>query len=154
MAGTLATIEPVHAPLVPPKGDDGKAAVPIGHTPDGRLIYTRTIIRPAKQKVPKLDPVTGEQEWARHPTTGEKLYSRWRTVREERTQTFTLESDGANNVYVQEYHPPTPEQIAKAERDRRIEENRARLDEMMADEDFSPEDLFKALKARKGNKAG
>lgn len=151
MAGALAKIEAFHAAAIPPKGDDGKDALPIGNTPDGRLIYTRTIIRPAKNKAPQTDPLTGEQVWTKHPTTGEKLYARWRNVREERVQTFTLESDGRGNLYVQEYAPPSPEDLARQERERKIVEVQGQIAEALVDNDLSVDALIAALKpARKG----
>lgn len=157
MAGTLAKIEPVHAYPTPPKGDDGQPSKIVGHTSTGAAIYERTIIRPAKDKVPEVDPETGQQKWAKHPTTGEKLYSRWRAVRTERTQQFTLESDGRCNLYVQEYQPPSAEEV-QAQKDAAAAETFQRdLAQAAVKEGLSVADLLAAIKGddkpRRGRKA-
>jgi hypothetical protein len=142
---TLKRVQPLHAERIPPDGDDGQPAVVIGQTQSGNTLYQRTLIRAAKQKAPVLGE-DGRQVYAKHPTTGEPLYSKWRNQRHERLQFFTLESDGQGNLYIQEYQPPSQDELRDQKRKAKVAETQARLAEALVDNDVSPEAFVMALK--------
>jgi hypothetical protein len=131
----LSNIQPVIPPLKPPRGDDKQPAVVVGHTPSNDPIYSRRILRAAKAKKPKLDG-DGNPVVARNPNTGEPLYQRFVAVPEWREQKFILAPDGANNIYIQEWLPPTEAEVQAAELERRKSDVLNRLAERLAREEM------------------
>ena len=136
--GTLTKIEPLHAPLKPPRGSRQA-----GQTPDGRQIWERDV--PRSRAVPDIDPATGHQKYRRAATTGEPLYGINKPERYTQHQVFTLESQGNNNVEMIPYCPPTPEELAADDRARKIAAMQPVLAATLVDAGLTPEDLVARL---------
>jgi hypothetical protein len=142
MAG-LATIQPTHADSTKiPAGDDGKPARQVGNLRDGRAIWERTLYRSVIEK--EFGP-DGKPKWELHPTTAQPLYLRHVRRRKDRTQTFTLESDGHANLYVQEYNPPSPEEEREAEIRNAADTLQTQLARTMAERGITPDRLLDAV---------
>lgn len=139
MRGVLTKIQPLHADLVPPAN-----AVPAGITPDHKQLWKLT--RKMARAVPRTDPDTGERTMRRHPINGEALYGLNKPEIYDQELVFYLESDGQGNVYMVEYRPPTPEQLAEQARQEQIAAMQGQLAEVFVDEGISPADLVKAIR--------
>lgn len=146
MNGLVAKLEPLHAPEIPPLGDDGKPSLVVGHTPLGKTIYRRHLIR--SEKKPVIDPETGKQRWALHPTTAQPLYRLWTRERLEFDQEFTMESDGKGQIYTIPWYPPTAEELALAAEKEQEERFRKEFFRIAATSGITPQDAVDAIRNR------
>lgn len=149
IGGGLRKLQPQHADLTQaiPSG-----ARPIGLTPDG----TRQLFRLRRERsrpVPDIDPATGEVKKQKHAITGQPLYSIYKHEHYVETIDFYLESEGNFNVRMIPWLPPSPEEVATAERERRLREARAALDEALADAEIDPKALIAFLRRARPDEA-
>lgn len=136
----LAKIPPLHAPLIPPMG-----SVMCGTTPDGKQLYTLT--RKMARKVPDIDEKTKERRWRKVISTGEPLYPLNKPEIYDDTEMFFLESDGRNNVTKQKYTPPTAQELADQDRQRKIAAMQPALAQALVDSGLTAEELVARLMA-------
>jgi hypothetical protein len=131
-----------------PLNVDVNAALPeggvlAGYAPMGLPIYR------VKKLVTKNEPrrsKDGEVEYAKHPTTGEPLYQK-RKVEWEYVDGYVVPNQQGNgNLSWDDYTPPTPEEIAAADREKRIAELIPVLGGVLVDNDVTPEQLVAALR--------
>lgn len=136
----LPKIPPLHAPLIPPTG-----SVMCGTTPDGKQLYTLT--RKMARAVPDIDENTKQRKWRKVISTGEQLYPLNKPEPYEDTEMFFLESDGRNNVTKQRYTPPTAQEIAEQDRQRKIAVMQPALARALVDSGLTAEELVARLMA-------
>lgn len=138
---TLNPIPKFDGPMIPdPKWER------VGADPVGRQLYRERQKR--SRAVPLFDEETGERVHQKHQNTGQKLYPMNRPELFTLERVFYLESEGNGNVRKVPYTPPTPEEIAAAERKGKIESMKERVAEVFVDADISPEDLLEFLRSR------
>ncbi len=135
----LAKIRRLKPELIPPRD-----AKPVGVHTDGRVIYEMQRLdlqATASNKVPEKDPLTGEDAWVKHPTTGEPLYKKMRAQPVYYMSRFVLEGSPAGKVTMNEHFEVTPEEAAadQAARDRQAFGDR--LAEIAVERGLSPDDL-------------
>lgn len=140
MPATLKRVEPLHAPITPPQG-----AVAAGVTPDGRQLYSMT--RQRSRSVPRLDPVTKQEMWRKHQTTGEPMYQLRRPELYPEELLFTIESEGNGNNRMVPFQWPTEEEKAEQRRKDAIEQMQGGLAAALVDRGFTPEKLIAAIAA-------
>ena len=139
MAHNLPKIEPLEPPLIPPSG-----SVAAGVTPNGQQLYK--LDRPRSRAVPKLDE-RGNHAYRKHQVNGEDLYPLYKPELYTEHLLFFMESDHNGNAYMVPFIPPTEEQLAAEERERRIAAMRDELAQALVDADVSPDQLISALRA-------
>lgn len=116
-----------------------------GTTPDGRTIYQQTIVR-ASEPEAVIDKETGEQAWAKHPTTGEPLYPKWKKKPEQRTRFIVPNNQGNGNLSWEEWSPASEAELANAERRRKGEAMRDVFVDALVEADISPDQLPSVLR--------
>lgn len=107
---------PLIAPLIPPRGakqvgvhDDGGS---------GKIIYEMRVFDPDTTKAnkrQKVDALTGEPMWRKHPTTGENVYPIMEIEPVFRNKRFILVADKNGRVRMQENFELSPSDIAERE---------------------------------------
>ena len=136
---TLSRIQPLNPELIPPKG-----AIPHGIGPGGKQLYREVTRR--SRAVPKINPETGEREFALHATTARPLYPLNKPEIYDLERLYFLESDGMGNIYNIDYHPPTEAELAEALRQQRIKDMIPKLAEALVDENMAPEEFVRGLR--------
>ena len=109
--------------LVPPRDAEPVGFVESGDF-KGRVIYeqeTLDVAATKASKVIKTDPITGEEVWAKHPTTGEKQYPKFKTTPVFRRRRFILvANDIARTVkMIENFEMSAEERAELAERNKR-----------------------------------
>lgn len=154
MQRDLMTIPKLHGPEIP--HPDWEA---VGFAPNGKQLFIERF--KTNDAVPMMEPVrnpdgtqardpeTGEllerRVYKRHPINGEPLIpmNKRNIVTVERM--FWLESEGNNNVHKHFYTPPTPEEIAAAEREQKIGEVQRAFAESLVDAGWTADEVLKRL---------
>jgi hypothetical protein len=116
----------------------------VGTTPWGQQLYREVQKRARAVALYNED---GTRAYTKAPN-GMELVPKNRPHLYDYERTFYLQSEGNGNVSRQPYRPPTPEEIAQAEREGKIEQMQRQLAESFVDADISPEALIQALKER------
>jgi hypothetical protein len=135
----LDRVKPIKSDLIPPAG-----STTYGTTPDGRIIYQRTMQR--GRAVPKLD-AEGNRVWRKHPLTGEPLLPVNQGEVYEATDLFTLLDQLNGNVEMVPYHVPTAEELAAETRVKKVVAMKDQLAEALVDAGVDPANLLADLKA-------
>jgi len=164
MKGVLKKIKPLHPELVPPRD-----AVVIGQTPDGKTLYREVVKRsravpaftelqcPVCQGEPAEDLcgrcggkgiVAGPRLYRKNPVTGENLVPVNKPEPYDQVQVYFLESQGNGNVGKVFYTPPSAEEIAEAQRQRKIAEMQTKFAEVLVDQGYTPDKILEALQGR------
>ena len=138
----LSPIPPIVSREIPPEGSRV-----IGSTPDGRVLYERTLVR--GRNVPKRDE-EGNEVWELHPTTAQPLYPRRKLERVETKQQFTLRDALNGHVYIEPYVAPTEAELREVEVTRRAGEIRDQLARAMAEQNIGVSDILAAVKPKRG----
>jgi len=133
MATTLKKLKPLHPPIVVPLG-----AVPFGVTEDGRQLYKEVTPRSGSEADKGED---GKQRWRKNQMTGEPLYPLRKPTFHEHTRIYYLESQGNGNIGKVDYQPPSPEELVRIERGRKVEAMKDHLAEALVDADVTPGEL-------------
>ena len=143
MPKTLKKLVPLHSQIVPPIN-----AVPFGMTDDGKQLYKE--VTPRSGSEPFISEETGKQEWRKNQMTGEPLYPLRRPTFYEHTRVYYLESQGNGNIGKVDWRPPSPEEVARAERNQQVEAMKDHLAEALVDAKVSPTELAEMFSKRAG----
>lgn len=142
---TLAKIKKFHPELIPPTG-----SVAYGVTPDGKQLYRLVRQRSTKRRKMEIGPDGREREvWRKNQMTGEPLYPVNEPVPYEEELIFYLESEGNGQVNMVKYTPPSPEELARAQKAQRVQDMQEQLAEALVDADITPSSLLDMLRGRK-----
>lgn len=118
-------------------------AVAFGVTPDGKQLFKRTLRR--AKGVPKIDPKTGEQEWAKNPQNGEPLYKKNRPEIYTDDRIFYMEDQGNGNVAMVQWVPPSQKEVEEAEFRGKVTAMKDQLAETLVRRGVSVDDLLNSL---------
>jgi len=113
MRRALDSIPPIKSDLLPPV--DALAA---GVTRDGRQLYRR--VKQIVTTEPKINPATGEQQWRINQMGQQTVAVRKVTSVTPTEELFYLENEGNGNVRKIPYRHPTADELAAAEREKKI----------------------------------
>lgn len=142
--GALRKIKPMFVEEIAPE-----EAEVIGRTPQGKLIFRRKRVR--GRNVPL--EVDGQRVWETHPTTAKPLYPRNRLVRYEEEHTFTLQQDGQFNLYMEDYRPPSAEELEAERKKLAAAKLLPSLAEALVEEGIDVNDFMAFLKGKRAEEA-
>lgn len=140
MPKTLKKLVPLHSQIVPPIN-----AVPFGMTDDGKQLYREVTPRSGSEADKDDD---GKQRWRKNQMTGEPLYPLRKPTFYEHTRVYFLESQGNGNIGKVDWRPPSPEEVARAERNQQVEAMKDHLAEALVDANVNPAELANLISRR------
>jgi hypothetical protein len=153
MPEVLTRIKPMHGPVVPAPN-----WTPAGVTPDGRQLFIERF--KTNDAVPDYLPPTadeieaakregrepqGERRWRRHPINAEPLVPMNKRNIIDVERMFYVDSQGNFNQEKMFYTPPTPEELAAAKREGKMEAVMRKLAEGLVDSPLDPDEIVARL---------